>query len=156
MPWLSAVAELAVVPLKATAASPSEEPGGGGVMSVRTISMPSTSGLFLLCEKSMLTVPSLVMLNAFIVPVWSPTSATMSYLLRTVVPSIATLNVRDPEALVHVQRLAKYSRTWSGVPDVTGNVHFIAGLSEGDHRSLSKMAFGVVAGTVALDVAPGL
>ena len=42
------------------------------------ISMPLTSGFSVTWVKSMSTVPSLVMLNAFIVPVWSPTSATMS------------------------------------------------------------------------------
>ena len=46
-------------------------------------------------------------------------------------------------------RLAKYSRTCSGVPAATGKVHCIGGLSFGDQRSLSKIAFGVVAGTVA-------
>ena len=88
-------------------------------------------------------------------PRWSPVAATMSKLSSTVVPSRLTSKTREPEVLVHPQRLAKYSRTCRGTPGVVGKAQFIAGLSLGDHRSESKSAFGVVDGTVPSVVAPG-
>ncbi len=68
MPWLSALVAVAVVPVKATVVRLSALVGGGAGRSVRMISMPLISGFSVRWEKSMLTVPSLVMLNAFIVP----------------------------------------------------------------------------------------
>ena len=51
---------------------------------------------------------------------------------------------------MQLHRLAKYSRTSTGVPVATGKDQSIGGLSDGDHRSLAKIAFGVDAGTLAV------
>ena len=72
--------------------------------------MPLISGFSTWLVKSTCTAPSAAAVtfgNSFIVPVWSPTSATMSYVGSTVVPLIATLNTRWPTSEVPVYRLAK-------------------------------------------------
>ena len=72
--------------------------------------MPLISGFSTWLAKSTCTAPSAAAVrfgNSFMVPVWSPTSATMSYAACTVVPLIATLKTRWPTPEVQVQRLAK-------------------------------------------------
>ena len=79
-------------------------------MSVRMISIPLISGFSTWLVNSTCTAPSAAAVtfgNSFMVPVWSPTSATMSYDGSTVVPLIATLKTRWPAADVPVYRLAK-------------------------------------------------
>ena len=106
----------------------------------------------------MSTSPSLVTTWSRIVPVWSPAAWTMSKLFRNGWPSIATSNMRCPARLVQLQRLAKYSRTSTTSPAGTGNAQCISppsSLLPGSHRSVLKIALGVVDGTVLSTFATG-
>ncbi len=72
------VGVVAVEPSKPTALTSSSADAGTSGRSVRTISIALTSGLLVCRSKLMLTVPSLVLVHAFMVPTAWPTSATMS------------------------------------------------------------------------------
>jgi hypothetical protein len=70
----------ALVPVNERRWTVSNAPGAGGAWSVRTISMALTSGFSTSWTKPMVTCPETgaVRSKAFIVPVWSPASDTMS------------------------------------------------------------------------------
>ena len=92
--------------------------------------------------------------HAFIVPVWSPTWPLRSRPSTHGWPLSWMSKTRDPGAEVHEHLLARKTRTWTGVPAVTGNDQSISLASPGSHRSESKTAFGVLAGTVESTLAP--
>jgi hypothetical protein len=98
LPVLTVLWDVTLEPLKPTTLAAFEfEP-----TELLRISMALTSGLPDTWTKSMLTVPSLVMSNDFIVPLLTPGSAFGSYDESLVTPSISTLN-----RVVVVDRLAK-------------------------------------------------
>jgi hypothetical protein len=61
-----------------------------------------------------------------------------------------TSKVRSPGSFVQLQPDAKYKRTWTFVPDRTGNDHDISGADAGSARSTEKIDCGVDAGTLAV------
>src|SRR5215207_3095874 len=72
----------------------------------------------------------------------------MSKLVSFGAPSIETLNTRLPVVLVQLQRSAKYSRTRTVAPAVTGKPKCISVASPGSQRSVENTAAGVPGGTV--------
>ena len=118
------------------------------------ISIPLISGLLTVpCRKRMLTVPSLTMSKARIVPMSWPTCIVRSMSSMTLTPSRSTSKIRSPTWSVDVARLARYRRTWIGVPAATGKFHCISLPPVGSLRSVVQSAgrrtVEVALGTVA-------
>ena len=94
---------------------------------VRMISMPLINGFSTTCRNRMLTWPSLLMLKARIVPMLVPGDAARSMLSTRLTPSMSMSKTRWPGSSVPELLLARYRRTWIGVPAGTSKFHSISG-----------------------------